>query len=236
MGKSELFVGGDLKGYAVLEGEDEVAYCQQADGSVRRCASSMAEYVDEARGPAVDLEEGTQDLYGLLAFKDGTSVFKTMNKATGRPGGAECATASNLPGKQEILREVHRIARETLPVELQALLLDDRKETVPTDAEKKAQQDAVKERYEPPSKKPKNMTTDLRHINTLNLKQICPYTEFLFRWLDSRVGEAAAAASPTALPSRSFLSAVDYVRAVKAKAKAAAKGKKGKEGKGVGKK
>ena len=239
VGKSELFVGGDLKGYAVLEGEDEVAYCQQADGSVRRCASSMAEYVDEARGPAVDLEEGTQDLYGLLAFKDGTSVFKTMNKATGRPGGAECATASNLPGKQEILREVHRIARETLPVELQALLLDDRKETVPTDAEKKAQQDAVKERYEPPSKKPKNMTTDLRHINTLNLKQICPYTEFLFRWLDSRVGEAAAAAaaaSPTALAPRSFLSAVDYVRAVKAKAKAAAKGKKGKEGKGVGKK
>jgi hypothetical protein len=170
-----------------------------------------------------------------------------MNKETGRPGGAECATASNLPGKQEILREVHRIARETLPAPLQALLLDDRKETAPTDAEKKAQQDAVKERYEPPSKKPKNMTTDLRHINTLNLKQICPYTEFLFRWLDSTAtgpvvpaAVGGAGAGPPGLGAaerpRYFLSAVDYVRAVKAStnAKAAAKAVKPKRVKGAG--
>jgi hypothetical protein len=186
------------------------------------------EYVDEARGPPVDLEEGTRELYGLLAYKEGVSVFKTMNKSTGRPGGAECATASNLPGKQEILRELHALAKTILGGE-QGLLLDDRKETAPTEADKKREQDAVRERYEPSKKSKGSAEIDIRHIHTLNLKQICPYTEFLFRWLDTIPTGAASS------PRRFFLSAVDYVRAVTAaeKAKAAGKAAKPKRVKGA---
>jgi len=231
VGRSELFAGDELKGYAVLEDEAEVTYCVQSDGRLGRCASSVQEYVDEARGPPVDLEADTHELYGLLAFKEGTCVFKTMNKTTGRPGGAECATASNLPGKQEILREVHAIGREIVPA-FAGLLLDDRKETGPTDAEKKTQQDAVKELYEPTKRGKGTVATvgaDILHINTLNLKQICPYTEFLFRWFD---------AAATGEGHRAFLSAVDYVRAVAsgARAKASEKAAKPKRVKGAGKK
>jgi len=229
VGKSELFHAGDLRGFTVLEGDQAIAYCRQSDGSIGRCASSIMEYVEEARGPPVDLEEGTAELYGLLAYKEGANVFKTMNKSTGRPGGAECATASNLPGKQEILRELHGLAKTRMEA---ALLLDDRKETAPTEAEKKKEQDAVRERYELSKKSKGSGDIDIRHIHTLNLKQICPYTEFLFRWLDRIPGSAAAAA---AAPSRFFLSAVDYVRAVEAaeKAKAAGKAAKPKRVKGA---
>ena len=171
----------------------------------------------------MNLEEGTAELYGLLAYKEGVSVFKTMNKSTGRPGGAECATASNLPGKQEILRELHALARTRTEA---SLLLDDRKETAPTEADKKREQDAVRERYEPSKKSKGSAEIDIRHIHTLNLKQICPYTEFLFRWLD---------AIPAGAGPRFFLSAVDYVRAVEAadKAKAAGKAAKPKRVKGA---
>ena len=217
-----------------MEGDEAVAYCRQADGSIGRCASSILEYVEEARGLPVNLEEGTAELYGLLAYKEGVSVFKTMNKSTGRPGGAECATASNLPGKQEILRELHALARTRTEA---SLLLDDRKETAPTEADKKREQDAVRERYEPSKKSKGSAEIDIRHIHTLNLKQICPYTEFLFRWLDA-IPAGAGAGAPT---QRFFLSAVDYVRAVEAadKAKAAGKAAKPKRVKGakeVGKK
>ena len=118
-----------------------------------------------------------------------------------------------------------------------SLLLDDRKETAPTEADKKREQDAVRERYEPTKKSKGSGDIDIRHIHTLNLKQICPYTEFLFRWLDAihtGAGAGAGAGADAATP-RFFLSAVDYVRAVEAaaKAKAAEKAAKPKRVKGA---
>ena len=217
--KSDLFIG-ELRGFTVLEDDKIATYCVQ-DGEVGRCASTLEEYIKKETGEPVDLQDDTRLTYGLMAYKEGTAVFKSMNKETGRPGGAECATSSNLPGKQDTIRNIHAEIRGMGGNAILGLLLDDRKSTEPDEVTKKRQQEAIKERYDP-SKKSKGSdgSLDIGHVHGLNLKQICPYTEFLLRWLD------------LAAPSeRAFLSAVEYVRAVEAqeaakKAAAAAKPKR----------
>jgi hypothetical protein len=221
--KSDLFVGEELKGFTLLEGEALVTYCVQEDGEVVQCASTLERFIKEQTGEPVDLQEDTYPTYGLMAYKEGTAVFKSMNKETGRPGGAECATSSNLPGKQDTLRNIHTQIRNTFKGGAPILehLLDDNKATEPDEGTKKRQQEAIKERYEPSKKPPKDASLDITHVHGLNLKQICPYTEFLLRWLDLAVEGAPKA----------FLSAVEYARAIQAqeaekKAAAAAKPKR----------
>jgi len=214
-------IKGDLRGFVAIEDDTAVPYCVQ-DGTIGRCASVLQKFIVGSIGEPVSLKEDTHDIYGLLAIKDDTSVFKIMNKDTGRAGGAECGTSSNLPGKQETLRKIQGMLRTLLPSEhpIRGLLLEDRvldkdaEETRKKDAV--AEQEAVKDRFE----KGKESELDIGHINSLNLKQICSYTEFLLRWLELE--------TPAGTP-RFFLSAVEYVRAEEEERKAAESQKKPKQ-------
>jgi hypothetical protein len=204
-------ITGELRGFVAVEGDAAVSYCYQDEG-VRRCTSGLQKYVVKAIGPPVSLRADTGDVYGLLVVKEDNCVFKIMNKDTGRAGGAECGTSSNLPGKQEIIRKIHAQIRTSFPAShpIHLLLLDDRVLSKEADEarqrEAKLEQDAIKERYEP-SKKGAGSALDIHHIHSLNLKQICSYIEFLLRWLERT--------KPSGAP-RVFLSAVEYLRAVNA--------------------
>jgi hypothetical protein len=221
-------IKGELRGFMTIEGDAAVSYCVQ-DGALGRCASVLQKYIVESIGEPVSLKEDTHDIYGLIAIKEDTSVFKIVNKDTGRAGGAECGTSSNLPGKQETLRKIQGMLRSILPSghPIRGLLLEDRvldkdaEETRKKDAV--AEQEAVKDRFE----KGKESEVDIRHINSLNLKQICSYTEFLLRWLELE--------TPAGTP-RFFLSAVEYVRAEEEERKAADKKKPKQKQKGAVKK
>jgi hypothetical protein len=216
---SSEIIRGDLRGFLAIEGDAAVPYCVQ-DGRIERCAKVLNKYIVDSIGPPVSLQEDTMDIYGLLAIKEDSSVFKVVNKETGRAGGAECGTSSNLPGKQENLRKIQGILRG-MSHPIQELLLEDR--VLDKDSEEKrkkdaiAEQDAIRDRFE----KKGGSDLDLHHINSLNLKQICSYTEFLLRWLEL--------VTPKESP-RAFLSAVVYVRAEEAdrEAKVAEKAKRGK--------
>jgi hypothetical protein len=82
------------------------------------------------------------------------------------------------------------------------LVSDDAAGTIEDNKVRQSIQDALKKLYNP---KVKAAEPGLRitHISHLSLKQICPYMEFLLRWMDiHRVGG-----------KRWFLSLVDAVRA-----------------------
>jgi len=211
---SEL-IKGELRGFMTIEDGKAVSYCVQ-EGGLARCTKGLYKYIVESIGEPVSLQEGVQDIYGLLAIKDDTAVFKIMNKETGRAGGAECGTSSNLPGKQENLRRIQAMVRTRFPAShpINGLLLEDRVLDAESEEKRKkdaiAEQDAIQSRFE----KGTESELDIHHINSLNLKQICSYTEFLLRWLDLE--------RPVGIP-RHFLSAVEYVRAEEAKKPAGGK-------------
>jgi hypothetical protein len=81
------------------------------------------------------------------------------------------------------------------------LLLDNRPDTAPTKKDKDALQKKVKDRYEG---KPAAGLDDFTHLHALSLRQICPYMEFILRYMDmKKIGG-----------KRWFMSAVDSARAL----------------------
>lgn len=192
--------------YCVTEGEPQV------------CASNLTEFIEAEIGSPLDLEADTLNIYGFLTLKNGTIIFKTLNKSTGDTRGAECATSANLNPHilrvQVIQAQIRSVAPDSAII---PLLLDDSNATKPETEEKKARQDAVKERYDPPKKsKLANPALDVNHVAGLSLKQICPYTEFLLRWLDRNMPSNNSASAAASGRRRSFLSLVDVVRATSA--------------------
>jgi hypothetical protein len=213
-------------------------YCiNDETGAPEECASNLTEFIEAEIGTSPDLEAGTLPVYGFLTLKNGTVIFKTLNKSTGDTRGAECATSANLDPHILRVQLIQAQIRSMTPdPELLSLLLDDSNATKPGIEEKKARQDAVKERYDPPKKsKLADPSVDVIHVAGLSLKQICPYTEFLLRWHDrilARTGSSSSSSSSSSGASakkpnhpRAFLSLIDTVRATAA-AKAVAEAAK----------
>jgi len=235
--RKELYTK-DIKGYLQYDPTTDqvIQYCMNESGGFDVCASNLTEFIEAEIGAPVDLDTDTLGVYGFLALKNGTVIFKTLNKSTGDTRGAECATSANLDPHiirvQLIQAQIRTTGSNILP-----LLLDDSNATKPGAEDKKARQDAVKERYDPLKKsKLADATLDINHVAGLSLKQICPYTEFLLRWLDRLPSTASSASSSSASSAsskrRAFLSLIDMVKATAA-AKTAAESAKKASGKAV---
>jgi hypothetical protein len=151
----------------------------------------LQEDVKQLIGPPVDKEKDTGPIFGFLLLdpKDQSALFKTIHKADGSWKGAQCFNTSNLNVPRERVVALQRILRENVgehPI-LEALM-DDAVETQPT-------ADVIKRRAK---------TGTLLHVWDLTQKQICPYMEFLLRWMDEeRIGG-----------KRWFLSMVDATRSL----------------------
>jgi hypothetical protein len=78
-----------------------------------------------------------------------------------------------------ILTTMEEIAKYAPTDPIRPLLLDVAKETLPSDKEKAARQGDVTKRFGG-----KEAPLDLLHLGDLTLKQLCPYTEFLLRYME----------------------------------------------------
>jgi hypothetical protein len=208
----------DVQGYLQYEPTtDQVTqYCiDETSGKSEICASNLTEFIENEIGSPTDLETETLPVYGFLTLKNGTVIFKTLNKSTGDTRGAECATSANLDPHILRLQLIQAQIRSLSPgSKILPLLLDDSNATKPGTEEKKLRQDAVKERYDPPKKsKLTDSTMDINHVAGLSLKQICPYTEFLLRWHDRVLSKSSSSSSSG---QRAFLSLIDMSRATTA--------------------
>jgi hypothetical protein len=183
----ELFAG-RLRGYLLYDAAAGAVqtYCMSAgEDSAKVCASSLLKEVEAIVGKPVDRKAQTGPLFGFLSLKKGTVVFKTVDKEHGTMNGTECANSSNLDPHRARLTAIQAALRAGLPAEhpMRALLLED---NVDPDKKQQTPKDVVLERQAAVAARfsGKAAEGDLLHIHDLTLKQICPYTEFLFRWMD----------------------------------------------------
>ena len=189
---------GGVRPHCLIEGETVPAVCP----------TSFLSTVENLVGRAVDRRADTDDVFGMLVNKSGNNVFKTVDKTAGKVlklEGAECANQSNLKNHEARILNVHRKIKAAFAADSQIVKLlvpDDAAGAIEDNKVRQSIQDALKKLYNP---KVKATEPGLRitHISHLSLKQICPYMEFLLRWMDiHRVGG-----------KRWFLSLVDAVRA-----------------------
>ena len=184
---TELFAGEGLKGYSLFDTETLKLqhYCMTSrDAEPASCSSTLLPIAEELMGAPLDRVADLPSVFGFLVTKEKTVVFKTVHKpsAKGSLVGAECANNSKLT--------YHYPRIETATEELRALgaadpilplLLDISKEGVAGVKERKDRQEAVKARFEGKAAAP-----DFKHMTDLTLRQVCPYMEFLLRYMDLR--------------------------------------------------
>ncbi len=193
------FFRGDFTGYHVMNTDAKgkasklLTYCF-FDGEKEpvRCPSNLQEDVQQIIGQPVHKDKDTGAIFGFLMLdpKDQTALFKTINKADGSWKGAQCFNTSNLNVPRERVVTLQRILREKVDEghPILEVLLDDAAETQPST-------DEIKRRAK---------TGTLLHVWDLTQKQICPYMEFLLRWMDEERIDG----------KRWFLSMVDAVRSL----------------------
>jgi hypothetical protein len=174
------FFKGSIAGYQIVDVAKNkvVPYCFfSGDAEPTICPSNLLEDVNHVVGPPIHYKRDTGPMYGFLAYNadDGRVIFKTVNKEEKSFRGAQCSQTPNLKEHKRRIRLVQDQIRanvsETHPI--RALLLDDNPDTEPTKEELKL----------------RKKTGKYAHVADMTLKQICPYMEFLFRWMDyHRIG------------------------------------------------
>jgi hypothetical protein len=214
----ELFTGdGGLKGYLLFNTEKNEleTYCfiEGESAEPERCTPFFKEIVEKAIQPIPDRTKDTGVIFGMLVNKKGNTVFKSVDKDSGKLDGAECSNTSNLVNHEYRIKLLHDLIKRNVSVEakqLAALLLTDDDARV-NNTERRDRQEALHKLYGAATKKKSgktiyaDKTVDelIDHISHMSLKQSCPYMEFLLRWMDMN----------TINNKRWFLSVVDSSRA-----------------------
>jgi hypothetical protein len=209
---TEIF-NGSLKGYMIFDPKElkvkKYCFYKKEKGDKKKtlgvCPSIFDEDVDKLIAPPVrrDSDEDTDDVFGFQATIKGVTVFKTVHKPTaeGRLAGAQCDNDSNVlhhhPRVESAMEAFEKYAEDDPIVEF---LLPADKAAAPSRAEKEGRQKALKLKYEGKD----SDFEDFVHLHDLSLLQVCPYLEFILRYMEMKhIGD-----------KRWFLSLVDSARAL----------------------
>lgn len=209
---TEIYSGA-IKGYMIFDPKELKVknYCfyKKDKGDKKKslgvCPSTYDEDVAKLVAPPVrrDNAEDTDDVFGFQATIKGVTVFKTVHKPTaeGRLTGAQCDNDSNVlhhhPRVESAMEALDKYGEDD---PIRAFLLPVDKADAPSRAEKDGRQKALKLKYEGKD----SDFEDFMHLHDLSLLQVCPYLEFILRYMDmKKIGD-----------KRWFLSLVDSVRAL----------------------
>lgn len=214
----ELFVDeSGLKGYLLFNTEKNEleTYCfiEGESTEPERCTPFFREIVEKATQPVPDRMKDTSGIFGMLVNKKGNTVFKSVDKDSGKLDGAECSNTSNLVNHEYRIKLLHTQIKRNDSAgakQLATLLLKD-DDTRVNNPERRDRQEALHKLYGAATKKKSGKTTYgdktvdelIAHISHMSLKQSCPYMEFLLRWMDMNKIDN----------KRWFLSVVDSSRA-----------------------
>ena len=187
----ELFTG-ELSGFLSYDAKDKMLskYCFIAgDDAPSLCTEIFKKEVDAAIGKPVDREKDTGPVFGMNVTKKGDVLFKSVEKGAGSKEGAECSNTSNLGEHVRritlLQNEIRKFVAKDAPI--LALIVDDSAGVDISEKDRNKVQDALAKRYNPKSKK-KITAADadlvVAHLKHMSQKQLCPYMEFLMRWMD----------------------------------------------------
>jgi hypothetical protein len=163
--------------YRLYNPETRVAeyFCRPvaaAVGSFSTCDSRIAAIVErELNKPAIDIMTSTGPLFGFMASKEGSIVFKTLDKTQPiKPSsvGAECGNTSNLSVHRPRVKVLHTMARAV--EDLKEYMLPDEEAGWIDDAAARA-----RKKDQIPA-----------HLYEISHQPLCLYMEFLTRIMDAR--------------------------------------------------
>jgi hypothetical protein len=187
---TQLFSSAALKGFTIFDTASLKLqhYCMVAGQStLSACPSTLLSRVMDLMGPPVDRWKDMPSVFGFLVTKERTVVFKTVYKMGTKSDslvGAECSNDSRLAHHHQRIEKAVEELQTLAPADpVLPLLLNMTKEGVSSMSEKKKRQAAVKARFEG---KAAAAASDFTHIADLTLRQVCPYLEFLMRYMDMR--------------------------------------------------
>jgi hypothetical protein len=204
----ELFQGAIKGFFEYKDGKVKPNCLIEGESTPTACPTSFLSTIENLIGKPVDRRADTDEVFGMIVNKSGNAIFKTVDKTAGKVlklEGAECANQSNLKNHEARIMNVHKKLKEAFPAEepiIKLLLAEDVAGVIEDNKVRQGIQDALKKLYNP-KLKATDPSLRITHVTHLSLKQICPYMEFLLRWMDMRrVGG-----------KRWFLSLIDAVRA-----------------------
>ena len=200
---TELFGAGTLKGYQVFDMESLSLkqYCMTSrDAEPAACLPILLPEVAKLVEAPLNRASDTPEVFGFLVTKEHQVVFKTVHKpsAKGSLIGAECSNDSNLKHHFPRVELATELLKGAAADPIIPLLLDTANETASDKKRATTRQGAVVKRFETAAA----AAGDLQHLTDLSLHIVCPYLEFLLRYMDAkRIGGR-----------RWFLSLVDTAR------------------------
>jgi hypothetical protein len=183
----ELFQG-ELSGYVIynMDSLSLQTYCflPGKDKVPSLCTSVLKPDVDAAIGEPIDRKsDQTGIIYGFLVSKRGTVIVKTVDKENGNHDGAQCANTSNLANHASRIKIIHDEIRKHKGSPILSLLLGDDLEKASSEELRTERQAALKRRFDGVARA-EIALPDIQHTMDLTLKQICPYMEYLLRWME----------------------------------------------------
>jgi hypothetical protein len=170
----DIFELTDIAGYKWLNTTsfELETMCLQA-GNFGMCPKTYDSLINKKIGVPIDIKTGTGELFGFcVPKKDGTIVFKTLDKANSKritgAVGADCSLASDLDGYRGRVALVVKIINETAKDLAPYLVSLDPADAATGIAARKARQE----------------DNNIVHIDDLSHIYICIYIETLLRIMD----------------------------------------------------
>ena len=205
--KPVAFFDGELRGYSIFDLSDLTlkTYCMYKKDKKAKartlgiCPSIYNETLGGIQGPPVNRITETDDVYGFLVTDSGRIVFKTVHKPSAglkRISGSECSNDSNLKHHHiKIVSAMEALAAHAPRDPINGLLLSTDERTIPSKPKKNCAQTALMLKYsgsadyDKKDSKGKCVYKDdfaaiNENINYLSLQQLCPYLEFILRYMD----------------------------------------------------
>lgn len=221
------YFDGELRGFSLFDTRDLTlkTFClykkdkKSKERELGLCPSIYKDTLDKLQGAPINRESDldTGDVYGFLATDSGRVIFKTVHKpsASGRISGSECSNDSNLRHHHvKIISAMESLAAEARDDPINKLLLKASETDVPSRKAKTDAQAALLKKFSgDASYKEDDFARIGTHLHYLSLQQLCPYLEFLLRYMNmKRIGG-----------KHWFLTLVDSARALPADKKKAIK-------------
>jgi hypothetical protein len=179
-----------IKGFRIFDTNElrVQTYCMKTtDKEIVQCPSVMSDVVNKLVEPPVNRETGTDDVYGFLVTKMGVVIFKTLHKPSSGDKsllGAECSNDSVLKHHHpRINSAVEAITKYAPDDPILPLILDNSSKTAINVKQKELLQKSIKIKY---SAEGVGSSVDFTHLHSLSLRQVCPYMEFILRYMEMR--------------------------------------------------
>jgi hypothetical protein len=178
----ELFEKGGMQGFFIYKEKLECYYIN--DGHIEQTTKLVDDLIATKTSAPVDIESGTDDVFGFLTKKGEDVIFKSLKKGESKMG-QDCLGSTNLENALASIRNIQEKLEAYLPADaiFRKYLLDpSSSDEVKAIVKTLKKSQPIEKRFMPGGDKI-SMPTYCRELSKL---QLCQYMEFMLRYMDRK--------------------------------------------------